>query len=187
MDFIVNLSPASYDPAFGSGGEASVKAKVIHLIASIRTIMRSMFAFGASASHGLADITKGQRANTAGSAVDICEFSHHLVRVGTGLRQQTEDQDRAMRKRSRLQRRATMAIRNGVAGGGMYFTGRLMMSIAAIHFMKCRCKNGHLGAFGNKHHDTHCIDYIYTFISSYIDKHMIIQDTRQYFALVFQK
>ncbi|OAA45544.1 Yos1-like protein [Metarhizium rileyi] len=39
----INLSPASYDPAFGSGADASIKAKVIHLIASIRTIMRSAF------------------------------------------------------------------------------------------------------------------------------------------------
>ncbi|KAI5466641.1 hypothetical protein BGZ63DRAFT_458772 [Mariannaea sp. PMI_226] len=38
---LVNLSPASYDPAFGSGADASIKAKIIHLIASIRTIMRS--------------------------------------------------------------------------------------------------------------------------------------------------
>lgn len=37
----VNLSPASYDPAFGAGPDASVKAKVINLIASVRTIMRS--------------------------------------------------------------------------------------------------------------------------------------------------
>ncbi|KAH7133551.1 Yos1-like protein [Dactylonectria macrodidyma] len=36
----INLSPASYDPAFGSGADASVKAKIINLIASIRTIMR---------------------------------------------------------------------------------------------------------------------------------------------------
>ncbi|QLI73260.1 Protein transport protein yos1 [Metarhizium brunneum] len=37
----INLSPASYDPAFGTGADASIKAKIIHLIASIRTIMRS--------------------------------------------------------------------------------------------------------------------------------------------------
>ncbi|PWI67445.1 hypothetical protein PCL_02799 [Purpureocillium lilacinum] len=37
----VNLSPASYDPAFGSGADASIKAKIIHLIASVRTIMRN--------------------------------------------------------------------------------------------------------------------------------------------------
>ncbi|KAH6997606.1 Yos1-like protein [Ilyonectria robusta] len=36
----INLSPASYDPAFGSGADASVKAKIIHLIASVRTLMR---------------------------------------------------------------------------------------------------------------------------------------------------
>ncbi|KAF7544214.1 hypothetical protein G7Z17_g10130 [Cylindrodendrum hubeiense] len=36
----INLSPASYDPAFGSGADASIKAKIIHLIASVRTIMR---------------------------------------------------------------------------------------------------------------------------------------------------
>ncbi|KAL9575306.1 hypothetical protein ACKAV7_000668 [Fusarium commune] len=39
----VNLSPASYDPAFGAGPDASVKAKIINLIASVRTIMRSTF------------------------------------------------------------------------------------------------------------------------------------------------
>ncbi|KAG5939491.1 hypothetical protein E4U53_007792 [Claviceps sorghi] len=37
---LLNLSPASYDPAFGSTAEAGIKAKTIHLIASIRTIMR---------------------------------------------------------------------------------------------------------------------------------------------------
>jgi hypothetical protein len=37
----INLSPGSYDPAFGVGPDASVKAKIINLIASIRTIMRS--------------------------------------------------------------------------------------------------------------------------------------------------
>ncbi|KAI1043675.1 hypothetical protein LB505_003647 [Fusarium chuoi] len=37
----INLSPASYDPAFGAGPDASVKAKIINLIASVRTIMRS--------------------------------------------------------------------------------------------------------------------------------------------------
>ncbi|KAF5262894.1 hypothetical protein FOXYS1_6375 [Fusarium oxysporum] len=42
IDFI-NLSPASYDPAFGAGPDASVKAKIINLIASVRTIMRSTF------------------------------------------------------------------------------------------------------------------------------------------------
>ncbi|CRK33357.1 hypothetical protein BN1708_001045 [Verticillium longisporum] len=38
--FTVNLSPASYDPAFGQGADASVKAKIINLIASVRTLMR---------------------------------------------------------------------------------------------------------------------------------------------------
>ena len=38
---LVNLSPASYDPAFGAGPDASIKAKIINLIASVRTIMRS--------------------------------------------------------------------------------------------------------------------------------------------------
>ncbi|RCI11572.1 hypothetical protein CP532_3414 [Ophiocordyceps camponoti-leonardi (nom. inval.)] len=37
----INLSPASYDPAFGIGADASIKAKIIHLIASVRTLMRS--------------------------------------------------------------------------------------------------------------------------------------------------
>ncbi|KAF3360268.1 Meiotically up-regulated protein [Verticillium dahliae VDG1] len=36
----INLSPASYDPAFGQGADASVKAKIINLIASVRTLMR---------------------------------------------------------------------------------------------------------------------------------------------------
>ncbi|CAG7556840.1 unnamed protein product [Fusarium equiseti] len=39
--YAVNLSPASYDPAFGAGPDASVKAKIINLIASVRTIMRN--------------------------------------------------------------------------------------------------------------------------------------------------
>ncbi|KAJ3527874.1 hypothetical protein NM208_g10493 [Fusarium decemcellulare] len=42
---LVNLSPASYDPAFGSGPDASIKAKIIHLIASVRTIMRMPLIF----------------------------------------------------------------------------------------------------------------------------------------------
>ncbi|KAG8421677.1 hypothetical protein J3458_003535 [Metarhizium acridum] len=41
----INLSPASYDPAFGTGADASIKAKIIHLIASIRTIMRMPLIF----------------------------------------------------------------------------------------------------------------------------------------------
>ncbi|KAF5675003.1 yos1-like domain-containing protein [Fusarium heterosporum] len=42
---LVNLSPASYDPAFGAGPDASVKAKIINLIASVRTIMRMPLIF----------------------------------------------------------------------------------------------------------------------------------------------
>lgn len=38
---LVNLSPSSYDPTFGSSNDASVKAKIINLIASVRTLMRS--------------------------------------------------------------------------------------------------------------------------------------------------
>ncbi|QGI58496.1 hypothetical protein CEK26_000620 [Fusarium fujikuroi] len=41
----INLSPASYDPAFGAGPDASVKAKIINLIASVRTIMRMPLIF----------------------------------------------------------------------------------------------------------------------------------------------
>ncbi|KAL2758760.1 hypothetical protein ACRALDRAFT_207894 [Sodiomyces alcalophilus JCM 7366] len=37
----INLSPSSYDPAFGAGPDASIKAKIINLIASVRTLMRS--------------------------------------------------------------------------------------------------------------------------------------------------
>ena len=37
----INLSPTTYDPAFGAAADAqSVRAKVVHLIASIRTLMR---------------------------------------------------------------------------------------------------------------------------------------------------
>jgi len=39
----VNLSPSSYDPAFGQSADASVKAKIINLIASVRTLMRSTY------------------------------------------------------------------------------------------------------------------------------------------------
>ncbi|KAK2030715.1 Yos1-like protein [Colletotrichum zoysiae] len=35
-----NLSPSSYDPSFGASADASVKAKIINLIASVRTLMR---------------------------------------------------------------------------------------------------------------------------------------------------
>lgn len=38
---IVNLSPASSDQAFGQSQDGSVKAKIITLIASVRTLMRS--------------------------------------------------------------------------------------------------------------------------------------------------
>ncbi|KAL7628750.1 hypothetical protein AAE478_000265 [Parahypoxylon ruwenzoriense] len=39
----INLSSSSYDPAFGAGPDSqSAKAKVINLIASVRTLMRSM-------------------------------------------------------------------------------------------------------------------------------------------------
>ncbi|CEJ85570.1 Putative Yos1-like protein [[Torrubiella] hemipterigena] len=37
----ISLSPASYDPAFGAGADSqSVQAKIVHLIASVRTLMR---------------------------------------------------------------------------------------------------------------------------------------------------
>lgn len=36
----INLSPSSYDPAFGQSPDASVKVKIINLIASVRTLMR---------------------------------------------------------------------------------------------------------------------------------------------------
>ncbi|KAM7197791.1 Yos1-like protein [Naviculisporaceae sp. PSN 640] len=36
----INLSPSSYDPAFGQSADASVKGKIIQLIASVRTLMR---------------------------------------------------------------------------------------------------------------------------------------------------
>lgn len=38
----IGLSPTTFDPAFGSASEAqSVQAKIVHLIASVRTLMRS--------------------------------------------------------------------------------------------------------------------------------------------------
>ncbi|KAI0008800.1 Yos1-domain-containing protein [Xylariaceae sp. FL0662B] len=38
----INLTSASHDPAFGAGPDSqSAKAKVINLIASVRTLMRS--------------------------------------------------------------------------------------------------------------------------------------------------
>lgn len=38
----INLSPGSHDPGFGAGSEPqSVQAKIVHLIASVRTLMRS--------------------------------------------------------------------------------------------------------------------------------------------------
>ncbi|KAK3942171.1 Yos1-like protein [Diplogelasinospora grovesii] len=36
----INLSPSSYDPTFGQSADASVKAKIIEIIASVRTLMR---------------------------------------------------------------------------------------------------------------------------------------------------
>lgn len=39
----IGLSSTSYDPAFGAGPEPqSLQAKVVHLIASVRTLMQSM-------------------------------------------------------------------------------------------------------------------------------------------------
>ncbi|CAJ2500919.1 Uu.00g037720.m01.CDS01 [Anthostomella pinea] len=38
----INLSSAAYDPAFGTGPDAqSAKGKIMNLIASVRTVMRS--------------------------------------------------------------------------------------------------------------------------------------------------
>lgn len=37
----IGLSPSSYDPAFGSNADTSVKSKIITLIASVRTLMRA--------------------------------------------------------------------------------------------------------------------------------------------------
>lgn len=67
---VVNLSPASYDPAFGSGNDASVKAKVINLIASIRTIMRSATLD--------CDPNQGRRL-TEYSAFDIRKFAYYYL------------------------------------------------------------------------------------------------------------
>ena len=41
----VNLSASSYDPGFGAGpgGDASVKARIMNLIASVRTVMRGAY------------------------------------------------------------------------------------------------------------------------------------------------
>ncbi|KAL8376141.1 hypothetical protein RB595_007314 [Gaeumannomyces hyphopodioides] len=39
----LNFSPSSYDPAFGQSPEASVKARTVNLIASVRTLMRSAY------------------------------------------------------------------------------------------------------------------------------------------------
>ncbi|KAL2105188.1 hypothetical protein VUR80DRAFT_8805 [Thermomyces stellatus] len=38
----INLSASSYDPGFGAGpgADASVKARIMNLIASVRTVMR---------------------------------------------------------------------------------------------------------------------------------------------------
>ncbi|CAM1507216.1 Fc.00g068570.m01.CDS01 [Cosmosporella sp. VM-42] len=36
----LNLSPTSYDPAFGTGADASIKARTVKLIESIRTLTR---------------------------------------------------------------------------------------------------------------------------------------------------
>ncbi|KAB5551398.1 Yos1-like protein [Coniochaeta sp. PMI_546] len=36
----IGLSPSSYDPAFGQSGDTSIRAKVVQLIASVRTLMR---------------------------------------------------------------------------------------------------------------------------------------------------
>jgi hypothetical protein len=38
----VGLSPSSYDPAFGQNADSSIRAKIVQLIASVRTLMRSM-------------------------------------------------------------------------------------------------------------------------------------------------
>ncbi|CCC08075.1 unnamed protein product [Sordaria macrospora k-hell] len=39
----INFSPSSYDPAFGQSADASVQAKIMNLIASVRTLMRSTY------------------------------------------------------------------------------------------------------------------------------------------------
>ncbi|KAH7326527.1 Yos1-like protein [Stachybotrys elegans] len=44
----INLSPASYDPAFGASPDGSVRLRIIHLIASIRTLMRMPLIFANS-------------------------------------------------------------------------------------------------------------------------------------------
>ncbi|KKA26492.1 hypothetical protein TD95_004488 [Thielaviopsis punctulata] len=36
----INLSPTSYDPAFGASSDSNVQVKIINLIASVRTLMR---------------------------------------------------------------------------------------------------------------------------------------------------
>ncbi|EGX96207.1 protein transport protein yos1, putative [Cordyceps militaris CM01] len=49
----INLSPGSHDPGFGTGSEPqSVQAKIVHLIASVRTLMRSTLAGRIQSAHG---------------------------------------------------------------------------------------------------------------------------------------
>ncbi|RKU41592.1 hypothetical protein DL546_000003, partial [Coniochaeta pulveracea] len=36
----INLSSSSFDPAFGQSADTSVKAKIVNLITSVRTLMR---------------------------------------------------------------------------------------------------------------------------------------------------
>ena len=47
----VGLSPSSYDPAFGQSGDTSIRAKIVQLIASVRTLMRSTCCLSAYVIH----------------------------------------------------------------------------------------------------------------------------------------
>ena len=52
----VGFSSANNDASFGQSADASVKAKIINLIASVRMVMRSMFPAGLAAEGSWTDV-----------------------------------------------------------------------------------------------------------------------------------
>lgn len=77
----INLSPGSHDPGFGAGTEPqSVQAKIVHLIASVRTLMRST-----SGAHPICKPHWRKVANTCYSAANNRKYTDYTVRADSRL------------------------------------------------------------------------------------------------------
>lgn len=121
---IVNLSAASYDPAFGAGpgGDIGVKARIMNLIASVRTVMRGVYPPSPSflPIHGC---TTRSQADTSQSTPHSSEPRHHIIRAHprvTAPRPNSETKRNELRlpRRPPYPPEVLVSIEGGGGGGG---------------------------------------------------------------------